>query len=121
LLQVESLPGLANLDAIAATDGVDGVFIGPSDLSAALGHIGRPDHPDVQAAIENAIARILSAGKAAGVLMADEPTARRYLELGATFVAVGTDVTILARGAESLAARFKTRLASPSLRDKSAY
>lgn len=106
LLQVESVTGLAALDGIVRTDGVDGVFIGPSDLSAALGHLGNPGHPEVQSAIEAAIAAILKAGKAAGILMADEILARRYLELGATFVAVGTDVTILARGAEGLARRF---------------
>jgi len=107
LLQVESVAGLAALDAIAATEGVDGVFIGPSDLSAALGQIGNPGHPEVRAAIEGAIARIRGAGKAAGILMADETAARRYLELGASFVAVGTDVTILARGAEALRERFR--------------
>ncbi len=108
LLQVESIAGLEALDAIAATEGVDGVFIGPSDLSAALGHIGKPGHPDVRAAIEDAIGRIRKAGKAAGILMADEVAARRYLELGCSFVAVGTDVTILARGAEALCARFRS-------------
>lgn len=108
LLQVESVAGLDNIEAIANTDGVDGVFIGPSDLAAALGHLGAPGHPDVQTSIENGIAAIGAAGKAAGILIADEVLARRYLELGASFVAVGTDVTILARGAEALAARFAT-------------
>lgn len=106
LLQVETRAGLEALDAIAATDGVDGVFIGPSDLSAALGHRGNPGHPDVQAAIEGGIARILAAGKAAGILTADEALARRYLELGATFVAVGADVSVFARGVERLAKTF---------------
>ncbi len=106
LVQVETLKGFSNLAGIAAVDGVDGVFIGPSDLSAAMGHRGKPGHPEVQAAIEGAIATILDAGKAAGILIADEVLARRYLELGCTFVAVGTDVTLLARGAEALAAKF---------------
>ncbi|MFO1261019.1 MAG: 4-hydroxy-2-oxoheptanedioate aldolase [Sphingomonadaceae bacterium] len=108
LLQVESVAGLEALDDIANTPGVDGVFIGPSDLSAALGHIGNPGHAEVQQAIEHGIARILKAGKAAGILIADEALARRYLSLGASFVAVGTDVTVLARGAEALARRFAT-------------
>ncbi|HDY6491325.1 TPA: 4-hydroxy-2-oxoheptanedioate aldolase, partial [Pseudomonas aeruginosa] len=82
LVQVENLEGLANLDAIAAVEGVDGVFIGPADLSAAMGHRGNPGHPEVQAAIEDAIRRIRAAGKAAGILSADEALARRYLELG---------------------------------------
>lgn len=112
LLQVESVPGIESLDAIARTPGVDGVFIGPSDLAAALGHLGNPGHTDVQAAIESSIGRIRDAGKAAGILIADEQLARRYLELGASFVAVGTDVTILARGAEILAQKFSGGAAS---------
>lgn len=107
LVQIENREGLANLDAIAAVDGVDGVFIGPADLSAALGYRGNPGHPDVQAAIEDAIVRITTAGKAAGILSADETLARRYLELGATFVAVGVDTTVLMRGLQSLASTFK--------------
>lgn len=106
LLQVESVAGLEAIDAIATQDGVDGVFVGPSDLAAALGHLGDPGHAEVQAAVESAFRRIRAAGKAAGILIADETLARRYLELGASFVAVGTDVTILARGAEALARRF---------------
>ncbi|WAH56402.1 4-hydroxy-2-oxoheptanedioate aldolase [Pseudomonas silvicola] len=107
LVQIENREGLANLNAIAAVDGVDGVFIGPADLSAALGYRGNPGHPDVQAAIEDAIVRITTAGKAAGILSADETLARRYLELGATFVAVGVDTTVLMRGLQSLASTFK--------------
>jgi 4-hydroxy-2-oxoheptanedioate aldolase len=106
LLQIESKIGITNIDAIIGTEGVDGVFIGPSDLAAALGHLGNPGHAEVQTVIEEALQRILAGGKAAGILAADEALARRYLTLGATFVAVGSDVTILARGAEALAARF---------------
>jgi len=107
LVQIESREGLANLDAIASVDGVDGVFIGPADLSASMGFRGNPGHPDVQAAIEDAIARIRKAGKAAGILSADEKLARRYIELGAAFVAVGVDTTVLMRGLQSLASAFK--------------
>lgn len=107
LVQAETRTALQHLDAIAATDGVDGVFIGPSDLSASLGHVANPGHPEVQAAIEDAIARIVRAGKAAGILATDDKLARRYLELGATFVAVGLDTQILARGTSALAAAFK--------------
>ena len=107
LVQIENLDGLANLDAIAAVDGVDGVFIGPADLSAAMGHRGDPGHPEVQAAIEDAILRIRQAGKAAGILSADQGLARRYLSLGASFVAVGVDTTVLMRGLQTLAATFK--------------
>jgi len=107
LLQAETREALDQLDAIAATEGVDGIFIGPADLSASLGHVGEPGHPEVQAAIEDAIARIVRAGKAAGILTPDEALARKYLELGATFVAVGLDTNLLARGTSALAARFK--------------
>ncbi|AZE89256.1 4-hydroxy-2-oxoheptanedioate aldolase [Pseudomonas orientalis] len=107
LVQIENREGLANLDAIAAVDGIDGVFIGPADLSASMGFRGNPGHPEVQAAIEDAIARIRNAGKAAGILSADPVLARRYIELGAAFVAVGVDTTVLMRGLQSLAATFK--------------
>ncbi len=107
LVQIENLEGLANLDAIAAVEGVDGVFIGPADLSASMGHRGNPGHPEVQAAIEDAISRIQKAGKAAGILSADQTLARRYLELGARFVAVGVDTTVLMRGLQTLASAFK--------------
>ena len=102
-----SVDALENLDAIAAVEGVDGVFIGPADLSAALGHLGKPGHPDVQQAIENAIARIRASGRAAGILTIDEAQARRYLSLGCTFVAVGLDGNLLMRTTGELAARFK--------------
>jgi 4-hydroxy-2-oxoheptanedioate aldolase len=103
---------MQNLDAIAATPGVDGVFIGPADLSASLGHVGNPGHPDVQAAIEDAIARILKAGKAPGILTSDEAQARHYLALGAVFVAVGLDTGILVRQTSALAAKFKHGVAA---------
>jgi len=115
LVQVESREALQNLDAIAATPGVDGVFIGPADLSASLGHVGNPGHPEVQAAIEDAIARIVQAGKAPGILTPDEALARHYLSLGAVFVAVGLDTQILMRQTSALAAKFKdVQLAAPA-------
>jgi 4-hydroxy-2-oxoheptanedioate aldolase len=107
LVQAESREALANLDAIAGVGGVDGVFIGPADLSASLGHVGDSNHVEVQAAIEDAIARIQRAGKAAGILTPDETLAQKYLELGALFVAVGLDTNLLVRSTNALAARFK--------------
>ncbi len=107
LVQVETAGALRELDAIAAVEGVDGVFIGPADLSASMGHLGQPGHPEVRAAIEDAIARILAAGKAPGILAVDEGLARRYIELGARFVAVGVEATMLAQAVRALAARFK--------------
>lgn len=108
LVQAETRQALDNLDAIAATEGVDGVFIGPADLSASLGHVGNPGHPEVQAAIDDAITRIVRAGKAAGILTSDDALARHYLSMGATFVAVGLDNNLLARATSELAARFKS-------------
>ena len=107
LVQIETRKGLDNIEAIAAVDGVTGLFIGPGDLAAALGHVGNPKHPEVQAAIEDAIARIRAAGKPAGILSADTVLAQRYIDLGCTFTAVGSDLGILARTAEQLAAMFK--------------
>lgn len=106
LVQVETASALAQLDDIAAVDGVDGVFIGPADLSASMGHLGNPGHPDVRQAIDAAMARILAAGKAPGILAVDEALARHYIGLGARFVAVGVEATLLARAARALAARF---------------
>lgn len=107
LLQVETRKGLENLEAIAGIEGVDGIFIGPGDLSAALGHVGNPKHPEVQAAIEDAIARIRACGKPAGILTADEALARRFIELGCLFTAVGSDLGLLTRTSEQLAQHFK--------------
>lgn len=107
LVQVESRRGLEALDGILSVDGVDGVFIGPADLAADLGYLGKPGAPEVQAAVEDALRRIVASGKAAGILTADAALARRYLDLGATFVAVGTDVTVLQKALAALAASFK--------------
>ena len=106
LVQAETKTALDNLDELLVVDGVDGVFIGPADLSASLGHLGNPAHPDVVNAIEGAIQRIVAAGKAAGILSSDVKQARRYLELGATFVAVGVDTSLLAQATRNLAAQF---------------
>src|SRR5262245_33264710 len=106
LLQVETRDALRNLDAIAAVEGVDGLFIGPSDLAAALGHLGDPGHPEVRAAIEDALKRIRKAGKAPGILAPIEAEARHWLSVGCVVLAVGTDVGLLARQSEQLAERF---------------
>lgn len=108
LVQVETRVALGNLEAIAGVEGVDGVFIGPGDLSADMGFIGNAAHPEVQAVVEDAIRRIIAAGSVAGILTGDEKLARRYVELGCLVVGVGADIGILARGAEQLARKFKT-------------
>src|SRR5688572_21499358 len=107
LVQVETRQALENLEAIAGVDGVDGVFIGPADLAAGLGHLGQQAHPDAQAAIRDAIGRIRACGKPAGILATDEASTRRYIEWGTAFTAVGVDAMILARETEKLAAKFK--------------
>ncbi len=109
LVQAETPLALQNLQAIAETDGVDGVFFGPADLSAAMGHRGQPAHPEVQSAIREGIATVRRAGKAAGILMADRGLAQTYLDAGALFVAVGVDTTLLVRAATELADHFSNR------------
>ena len=108
LVQVETRVALGNLEAIAKVEGVDGVFIGPGDLSADLGYLGDLFHPEVTAVIDDAIRRIKAAGSIPGILINDEALARRYIDAGCLYTAVGGDVAILARGAEQLARRFKT-------------
>jgi 4-hydroxy-2-oxoheptanedioate aldolase len=107
LVQVESAAGLGALESICAVDGVDGVFIGPADLAASLGHLGHPAHPEVMTQIDQAITRIVAAGKAAGVNAFAEHDARHFLDLGCRFVLVGADVSLLARGSEDLASRYR--------------
>lgn len=107
LVQAETQEGIRNLDAIAAVDGVDGVFIGPSDLSAAFGHVGDPWHPEMQDIIADAFRRIQKAGKAVGILTLDEALARKHVEMGATFIAVGTDSNLMVKSSSALAAKFK--------------
>lgn len=107
LVQVETGTALGNLEEIANVEGVDGVFIGPGDLSASLGHPGDMAHPEVKSAIEDAIRRIRACGKAPGILTLDEKLARHYMDVGTLFTAVGMDAAILARETEKLAARFR--------------
>jgi len=106
IVQAETRAAIADLANIAAVDGVDGVFIGPADLAADMGYLGRMDAPEVQAVIEEAIGTIVGAGKAAGILTFNEKLNRRYLELGATFVAVGADVAEFSGALRSLASRY---------------
>jgi 4-hydroxy-2-oxoheptanedioate aldolase len=107
LVQIESALALRNVPAIAAVDGVDGVFFGPADLSASMGLLGKPGDPLVRKAIAEGIATVRSAGKSVGTLAVDQRLAHEYLALGATFVAVGVDTTLLVRAASTLLAQFK--------------
>ena len=105
---MESRAALQEVEAIAAVDGVNGIFIGPSDLAADFGHLANPMHAEVQMAIKETADRIRAAGKSAGTLTTDVDDVDRLFSLGFNFIAIGSDVGILARGAESLAARFRT-------------
>jgi 4-hydroxy-2-oxoheptanedioate aldolase len=107
LVQAETTTAISNLRAIAATEGVDGVFFGPADLSASMGYPGQPGHPDVVKAMLDGIATVRAAGKAPGILMTDPTEAQRYLDAGALFVAVGVDTLVLVAAAKALVARFK--------------
>ncbi|WP_417596401.1 4-hydroxy-2-oxoheptanedioate aldolase [Oceanospirillum sp.] len=121
LIQIETPKGVEHLDDILAVDGVDGVFIGPSDLSASMGYIGNPGHPEVQKVIEESIAKIVAAGKAPGILIADQTLAQRYIELGALFVGVGTDTGLLMKSSNDLAAKFKANITAPKAEKGSVY
>jgi 4-hydroxy-2-oxoheptanedioate aldolase len=106
VVQAETAESLQHLDAIAATPGVDAVFIGPSDLSASLGYVGEPGHPKVQAAINEAVTRVQRAGKAVGILSTDDAQTRAYVQRGLNFIASGLDTRLLLQSAVALARRF---------------
>ena len=107
LVQVETQSAMKEIEKICAVDGVDGVFIGPNDLAADMGHLGNWQHPDVWKVMEDAARRIRKAGKAPGILVG-EADGKRCLDMGYLFVAVGSDIGMLARGTEALAAKFKS-------------
>ena len=106
MVQIESAVGLAAVDAIAAVEGVDGIFVGPSDLAAAMGHLGNAAHPEVQQAIRHIFERARAAGKASGILAPVEADARRYMEWGAEFVAVGSDLGLFRSATQALRDKF---------------
>lgn len=102
LIQVESTRAMQNLDEILQVDGIDGVFIGPTDLAGSMGHLGNPSHPEVVAAVETAIKKIRAAGKAAGTLATNRSLAKKYEATGIQFIALGVDTQILANTAKDL-------------------
>ena len=106
MVQIETQKGMAAAGAIAAVDGVDGVFVGPSDLAAGLGHLGNPGHAEVQQAIRDIFDAVRATGKPLGTLAPVEADARRYLEWGATFVAVGSDLGVFRMATQGLRDRF---------------
>jgi len=108
LVQVETRSALEQLEAIAKVEGVDGVFIGPSDLAASLGHLGNPQAPEVQKAIEDAGRKLKAIGKPAGILTGIDEEIRRYIGWGYQFVAVGADLGLLRNAADALARKYKS-------------
>jgi 4-hydroxy-2-oxoheptanedioate aldolase len=109
LVQLETRAALKEIEAIAAVDGIDGMFIGPSDLAADFGHLADNKHPEVQAAIKDAAKRIRAAGRSAGTLSGNLDDVEPLFEMGFNFTAAGSDVGILARNAEGVAARFQKK------------
>lgn len=107
LVQVENKTGLENLDEILAVDGVDGVFIGPADLSASMGYLGQTMHPDMQATILGALKKIAASGKAPGILTTDEGMIQASLDAGARFVAVAMDIALLLNSAKAVAGKWR--------------
>jgi 2-dehydro-3-deoxyglucarate aldolase len=107
VMQIESRAGVAAAAEIAAIDGVDGLFIGPSDLAAAFGHLGNVNHPEVQAAITSVHNAAQAAGKATGILSPVEADARRYLESGMSLVAVGSDLGVLRMQTQALCDKYR--------------
>jgi 4-hydroxy-2-oxoheptanedioate aldolase len=121
LVQVETQGALDRVKEIASVDGVDGVFIGPADLSASMGFLGQPAHPKVRERIAAGISTILEAGKAPGILCTDETLAHTYVEVGTQFIAIGVDTTLLANAAKSLVSRFRSKTHESSTESARAY
>jgi 4-hydroxy-2-oxoheptanedioate aldolase len=107
LAQVETKSALDRLEEIAAVDGLDGIFIGPNDLAGSMGHLGNPAHPEVQEAIIAVPERMRRMDKPAGILTPIEEEIRRYISAGFTYVAVGSDLALLASHTAALAARYR--------------
>jgi len=107
VVQIETVEGMKNLEAIARTDGVDAIFVGPADLSASMGFPGEPNHPEVLAAIKDIIMRMRANNIPAGLMCLDPVAAKGYLEMGASFVAVGVDLVLLANAVSNLRGEFE--------------
>jgi 4-hydroxy-2-oxoheptanedioate aldolase len=121
LIQAETVEAINNIEEICAVEGIDGVFIGAVDLSASMGHVGNPDHPEVVAAIEHAIEVINRSGKAAGFLSVNVDVAKRYVDKGVKFMAVGVDTLLLANATKQLADKVKANAEDSSRNGSSGY
>jgi len=113
--QIESVEGVRNIESIAAVDGIDALFVGPSDLAASMGHIGKAGHPDVVAAVDESIRRIVAAGKPAGVFATTPESVQRGVDAGASVVAVGVDISMLVAATSALARQYRPAPPPPRL------
>lgn len=107
MVQIESTAAVAAAPEIAALDGIDCLFVGPSDLAAGMGHLGNANHPEVQVAIASVFAAAKAAGKPSGILAPVEADARRYMAMGATFVAVGSDLGVFRAATQALRDKYR--------------
>lgn len=106
ITQIESVQGVKNLEAIGAVDGVDAVFIGPSDLSASMGYPGEADHPEVRHAIDDILSRAKAAGIPCGLMDLSPDRAKTYIEMGSALTAVGVDLVLLVDAIKGLREKF---------------
>jgi len=109
LLQVETTEALTNLDAMLEIERVDGIFIGPADLSADMGYRGQPTHPEVRGIIRETTRKIRAAGKAPGILLGTPEHVAEAREDGAQFIAVGSDVGVFMRAVTQLAQQYRPK------------
>ena len=121
LVQAETMTAMENLGEILKVEGVDGVFIGPSDLSASMGYVGQAGHPDVAQVIENAIKQIAENGKAAGIIAIDPVQAKNFIEKGASLLQLGVDTLLLRNSAKALADSFKNGVTEEEEKPKAGY
>ena len=112
MLQVESLPGVEHARSIAEVEGVDGIFVGPNDLAACMGHMGHSNHPEVQKVIRQVLDTVLACRKAPGILAVVEEDAKRYLEWGYTMVGIGSDQGLLIKASDDLIGQFRKDLSA---------
>jgi 2-keto-3-deoxy-L-rhamnonate aldolase RhmA len=108
IVQIETPHAIEQIDAMAAIDGIDAMFIGPADLSAAMGHIGQLTHPAVLDLMARAVQRCKAAGKPIGTLGNSPETVAQYRAIGFDFVAVSSDIGFIMRGAQAAITALRT-------------
>ncbi len=109
MVWIDSRAGVSAVDAIAQVEGVDGIFVGPGDLSGTSGYIAQPNHPEVQIVIEHWLDQAKANGKPSGILTPAEASARHFTEWGCTFVAVGSDLGLFRAATQALHDKFLDR------------